>query len=60
VSEDSISDINAEFWSEYLKKRNHSEDLSLHRKIILELILGNRKVWTGFMWLRIDTSGGLL
>jgi hypothetical protein len=43
-----------EFWLESLKERAHSG------RIILRLILGRqgRRVWTGFMWLRID--GGLL
>jgi len=43
------------FWSEGLKRRDHYEDL-------LEWILGKqgRKVWTGCIWLRTGTSGGLL
>jgi hypothetical protein len=47
---------------ENLKGSGHLEDLSLGGKIILELILGKRgrKVWTGFIWLKIGTSGGLL
>jgi hypothetical protein len=42
--------------------RDHSEDLGVDRRIILEWILGKwgRKTWTGFIWLRIGTSGGLL
>jgi hypothetical protein len=36
--------------------------LGVDRKIILEWILGKQvgKVWTGSIWLRIGTSGGLL
>jgi hypothetical protein len=32
------------------------------RRIVLEWILGiwGGKLWTGFIWLRIGTSGGLL
>jgi hypothetical protein len=47
---------------ENLKGRDHSEYLGVDRKIILEWILGklSRKMWMGFMWLRIATSGGLL
>jgi hypothetical protein len=46
---------------EYLKGRNHSKDHGLDEKIKLKRILGNGgKVWTGFIWLRIGTSGGLL
>jgi hypothetical protein len=44
------------------KGREHSEDLGIDGKIILELILGKQggKVWTGCIWLRIGTSSGLL
>jgi hypothetical protein len=44
------------------EERNLSEDLSVAGRIILEWILGKvgRKVWTGFVWLRMWTSGGLL
>jgi hypothetical protein len=46
------------FWLE----RDHSKDLSIDARIILEWTLGKQggKVWTGFMWLRIGTSSGLL
>jgi len=42
--------------------KNHSEDLGIGVKIILERILGKRggKMWTRFIWLRIGTSVGLL
>jgi hypothetical protein len=48
------------FWLENLKGRDHSEDLNVDGKI-LERISGRvgRKVWTGYIWLRIGTSGGL-
>jgi hypothetical protein len=41
---------------------DHSEDLAIDGKIILEWILGKwgRKLWTGFIWLRLESSGGLL
>jgi len=53
--------MNTIFWFEN-KGRDHSEDLGVEGKIILEWILGRqgRKVWTGCMWLRIGSSGGLL
>jgi hypothetical protein len=42
--------------------KNHLEDLDVDRKMILEWIVGtwDVKVWTGCMWHRIGTSGGLL
>jgi hypothetical protein len=45
-----------------LNGRDYSEDLGVNERIILIWILGtyDEKVWTGFMWLRIWTSGGLL
>jgi hypothetical protein len=50
------------YWLERLKGRDHFEDLDTDGRIISEGILGKRgeKVWTGCMWLRIWTSGGLL
>jgi len=50
------------FWSENLKGRNHSEDLGIDGKIILERILWKQigKVWTGFIWVRIGTYSDLL
>jgi hypothetical protein len=46
-----------------LKGRNQSEDFGVGGKIIIIiLILGKYggKLWNGFIWLRIGTSGGLL
>jgi hypothetical protein len=42
--------------------RGHSEDTGVDEKKILEWILGKwcGKLWIGFIWLRIETSGGLL
>jgi hypothetical protein len=39
--------------------KNHSEDLGEDGRIILEWILGEwgGRVWTGYIWLRIGTSG---
>jgi hypothetical protein len=47
---------------EYLKRRDHSEELGVDGRIILEWNLGRygRRVWNGCIWLRIGTSGGLL
>jgi hypothetical protein len=43
-------------------KRDHSEDIGIDGKIILEWILGKEggKVWTGYMRPKIGTSGRLL
>jgi hypothetical protein len=40
----------------------YSEDLDVDGNVILEWILWKYggKVWTGFIWLRIGTSGRLL
>jgi hypothetical protein len=47
---------------ENLKGRDHSEELRINGRIILEWILGKLggKVWTEFIWLRIGTRSGLL
>jgi hypothetical protein len=49
------------FWFENLKGRDQAKDQSVDGKIILELISGKLcgSLWTGFVWLRIGTSGGL-
>jgi hypothetical protein len=54
--------MHTKFWSENLKGRDHSDDLSVDGRIILEWILNKqfRRVWIGFMMLRMGTSGGLL
>jgi len=46
-------------WLEYLKRKDHSEDLGVDEKI-LEWILEkcDEELCTGFIWLRIGTSGG--
>jgi hypothetical protein len=42
--------------------RKPLEDIGIDGKIILEWILENQggKVWAGLIWIRIETSGGLL
>jgi len=55
-------DVHTIFLSENLKGRDHMEDLGVCEKITLEWILGiqNGKFCTGFIWLTIGSSGGLL
>jgi hypothetical protein len=47
--------MHTKFWSENL-------DLGVDGRIILKWILQfkGRKLWNGFTWLRIETSGGIL
>jgi hypothetical protein len=55
-------EMHAQLWSENQKGRDHSENLVVDVKILLEWILGKQgvKVWTGCIWLRIRTSDGAL
>jgi hypothetical protein len=50
------------FWLEKVKGRDHSEDLGIDGRIILEGILGKEggRLWHIFICLRIGTSGGIL
>jgi hypothetical protein len=45
-----------------MKETNHSEELGVDGRRILEWILGKQggKVWTGFIWFRIGIVGWLL
>jgi hypothetical protein len=45
---------------ENLKRRDHLRDLRVYGRIILKCILKKQdvRVWTGFIWLRIETAGG--
>jgi hypothetical protein len=54
--------MHTKFWSENPNGRNHTGDISIDGRIIVEWNLGKYggKVWIGFIWLRIGTSGGLL
>jgi hypothetical protein len=44
-----------------MKGRDHLEELEVDGKILVEWILNNYggRVWTGFIWLRLGTSGGV-
>jgi hypothetical protein len=49
------------FYLANLEGKVHLDDLGVDGKRILEWILGKDGgiLWTGFIWLRIGTSGGL-
>jgi hypothetical protein len=55
-------EIHTKFWAENLKGGDCFEHLGIDGKIILKWILEKQvgKLWTGFIWLRIGTCGGLL
>jgi hypothetical protein len=44
------------------KQRDHLGDIGIYGRIILKLIFKKYDVksWTGFIWLRLETSYGLL
>jgi hypothetical protein len=48
-------EIHVVFWLEYLKERDHLEDLSIEQRIILEWILEkwDEMVWTSLICLRV-------
>jgi len=54
--------MHAKLWSENFNERDQSEDIGVDANITLELILGtlDGTVWTGFVWLRLLSSDGLL
>ena len=55
------ADVYKRFWWESLKKRAHFEDPGVDGRVVLNWIC--RKwdgAWTGLIWLRIGTDGGLL
>jgi hypothetical protein len=54
--------MHTKFSSKNLREREHSEDLGVDGRIILEWILRKYggKLWTGCIWLRIGTSDWLL
>jgi hypothetical protein len=52
--------MHVELWWESQKERDNCEDIDLDGRIMLKWILERWVVWTGLIWLRIWTNGGLL
>jgi hypothetical protein len=54
-------EVHIAFWLGKLKETDHLDDQGIDR-MILKLIFKELGVtaWAGFIWFRIDTSGGLL
>jgi hypothetical protein len=54
-------EVHMAFWLGNTNRRDHLQDLGFDR-IILKWILKKQDegMWTGFIWLRIGTSGRLL
>jgi hypothetical protein len=55
-------EVHKVFWLGRPKGRNHLEDPGVDGRIILKWIFKkcDGRTWTGLIWLRIGTSGGLL
>jgi len=51
--------MNAWFQWVNLKKRDSLQDLGVDGSIILKFVMNTccRRVWTGFIWLRVQKSG---
>jgi hypothetical protein len=45
------------FWWANQKETDHYEGLYVSRRLMLEKL--NGRLWSGFIWLRIGSSGGL-
>jgi hypothetical protein len=54
--------MHTEFWWGDLREGDHLNDPDLDGSIILKLIFkkSDGEAWTGVIWLRIGTGGGLL
>ena len=56
------STLRTGFWWGRMRVRYHLEDLVIEGRIILKCISmkWNEEAWTGLIWMRIGTGGGLL
>jgi hypothetical protein len=54
--------VHTKLWYENLKERGDCKNLGVDGRIILKLMIKkwDGRLWTGFICLRIRTSGGLL
>jgi hypothetical protein len=50
------------YWRDHQKERDRWEDQDVSRRTIIKWILEREDamIWTGLIWLKIGTSGGLL
>jgi hypothetical protein len=57
-----IGEVHTGFWWGDLRERDHLEDPGIDGRIILKWIFKkwDGGAWTGLIWLRIGTGGGLL
>jgi len=55
-------EVRTGIWWEELRERDHLEDLGVDVRLILKWISKNFDglPWTGLIWFRIGTNGGLL
>jgi hypothetical protein len=55
-------EIHKGFWWRYPKKRERLEDLRVDGKLTLKLILKewDGRLWTGFIWIRLEANNLLL
>jgi len=54
--------MRTKFWPKNLKGKDNLEDLGVDERLKSEWILVTLgvKMWIGFIWIRTETSGGLL
>jgi hypothetical protein len=55
-------EVHTDYWYGDLRKRGHLEDLDVEKRITVKwlFIQWDVREWTGLIWLRIETGGGLL